>query len=263
MLNAFLYDFKKELINDLEWSKFRELPQWALAALGASLILYIISAIFSCYWLFFVSSIVLVVSLIIIIRKTPQRRKKSQDKSSNEASIECEQLQWFLNRRVAVVKRMLTSNNNSLASSECVELLLNECENKLNSTRPSEIFQKRIKPIVSPITIIVLSLVAAWLNNMLPEANISFEESLAQHILSVMKVLASNIVLSRTLMVSFVFVCIYATAIYFAIVFIVLPEVGKFLDRDYLLTAELKDSLLYLKHSGFLADQESTSRLEQ
>ena len=209
MLNAFLYDFKKELINDLEWSKFRELPQLALAVLGVSLILYIVSAIFSWYMLFLASLILLVVSLVIVICKSKPRKKKTKDNSSDETSIECAQLQWFLNRRVAVVKRMLTSNNNSLASSECVELLLNECEKKLNSTRPSEIFQKRIKPIVSPITIIVLSLVAAWLNNMLPEANISFEESLAQHMLSVMEVLASNIVLSRKLMVTFVFICIY------------------------------------------------------
>ncbi len=256
MLNAFLYDFKKALTRNLNWSKFRDLPQWAFAALVISLALYIVSAIILCYWLFFISLILSIVSLIIVSRKANPRGKKSKGNSSDEVSISCAQTQWFLSKRVAVVKKMLDSKNTGLDPSKSIDLLLVECENKLNSTRPSEVFQKRTKPILAPIAIIILSLITAWLNLMLPNANIPLVESFSQHILAAMDALASSIILSRTLMVYFVFICIYATAIYFAVVLIILPEIVKIIDREFLLTAELRDVLLYIKQEGSFVEQE-------
>lgn len=69
-----------------------------------------------------------------------------------------------------------------------------------------------------------------------------------------MEVFASDITLSRTLMVQFVAICIYATVIYIAIVFIIFPVLEKLVNYKFVLTAELKDVLLYIKLDDSFVD---------
>lgn len=204
-----------------------------------------------------------IVSLIIVGRQSKLKEKKSKGNSSDKATIPCMQTQWFLDNRVAVVKKMLDSNNTGLAPSKCIGLLLVECKNKLTSTRPSEILQKRTKPILVPIIIFFISLLTAWLNIMLPGTNIPYEESFFQLLLAVMKELSGNIILNRTLMVYFTFSCIYAIMIYYAIVLIVLPVIEKFVDREFLLTADLMDILLYLEHDDSFTEYEMMRKSER
>lgn len=256
MLNAFLYDFKKELKRNLGWRNLTCFQKIVLAAVGISVILYLTAAIFAWIGLLILSALMLIVSLVIANCKDAIEKKLDKGISGDEGSRICAQTKWFRNKKVAIVKKMLDSNNTGLVPSKCVDLLLVECEDRLNSTRPSEVIRKRIKPIIAPITIIILSLITAWINIMIPGTNISFEGSFSQHILSVMEALANNIVLSRTLMVSFVVICVYATALYLAIVFVIIPAVLRLADRDFLLTAELKNVLLYIKHDDLFVKQE-------
>lgn len=197
------------------------------------------------------------------VPKGRNREKTRQGYIRCWASILCTQTQWFIDKRVDTVKKMLSSNGTGLAPLECIDLLLVECDNKLKSTRPSELIQKRIKPTIIPMTIIILSLITAWINIMVPEMNISFEDSFSKYFLSVMQVLASNIILSRTLMVSFVAICVYATAIYLAIVFVIFPAVMSFVDREFLLASELRDVLLYIKHDDSFVKQGTTCASEK
>lgn len=203
------------------------------------MVLYMAATILAWLWLVIISAVLLIISLIVACRKDATEKKQDKDISGAGASILCTQTQWFIDKRVDTVKKMLSSNSTGLAPLECIDLLLVECDNKLKSTRPSELIQKRIKPII------ILSLITAWINIMVPEMNISFADSFSKYFLSVMQVLASNIILSRTLMVSFVAICVYATAIYLAIVFVIFPAVMSFVDREFLLASELRDVHLY------------------
>lgn len=263
MLNAFLYDYKKTLIRNLSLQKLTHFQKSVFVTVGLSMVLYIAAAILAWLWLFIISAVLLIISLIVACRKDATEKKQDKDISGAGASILCTQTQWFIDKRVDTVKKMLGSNSTGLAPLECIDLLLVECDNKLKSTRPSELIQKRIKPIIIPMTIIILSLITAWINIMVPEMNISFEDSFSKYFLSVMQVLASNIILSRTLMVSFVAICVYATAIYLAIVFVIFPAVMSFVDREFLLASELRDVLLYIKHDDSFVKQGTTCASEK
>lgn len=258
MLTAFLYDYKKEIRRDLALEKYSSSQKIIFAAVGLSMILYIASAIFACFCLFIISAAMLAVSLIVARFKFTKETKKSEGESDSEKSISCVQTKWFRKKRVDIVKKMLDFNNTGLAPAQCIDLLLSECDSKLKLTRPSEVIKKRLKPLIIPITIVILSLITAWLNIMLPATNISFDGSFSQHILSVMKVLATDIVHSKTIMTYFVTICVYATVIYLAVAFIILPAIMSVADRDFLVTTELREVLLYLKHDASFAKQEVT-----
>ena len=219
--------------------KLTHFQKSVFATVGLSMVLYMAATILAWLWLVIISAVLLIISLIVACRKDATEKKQDKDISGAGASILCTQTQWFIDKRVDTVKKMLSSNSTGLAPLECIDLLLVECDNKLKSTRPSELIQKRIKPII------ILSLITAWINIMVPEMNISFADSFSKYFLSVMQVLASNIILSRTLMVSFVAICVYATAIYLAIVFVIFPAVMSFVDREFLLASELRDVHLY------------------
>lgn len=258
MLTAFLYDYKKEIRRDLALEKYSSSQKIIFAAVGLSMILYIASAIFACFCLFIISAAMLAVSLIVARFKIKKETKKSKGESDGEEATICAQTRWFVDKRVAIVKKMLDFDNTGLAPAQCIDLLLSECDSKLKLTRPFEVIKKSLKPLIIPITIVILSLITAWLNIMLPEMNISFDGSFSQHILSVMKVLATDIVHSKTIMTYFVTICVYATVIYLAVAFIILPAIMSVADRDFLLTTELRDVLLYLKHDDSFAKQEVT-----
>lgn len=258
MLKAFLYDFKKELRRDLGLEKYSSSQKMVFAAVGLSMILYIASAVFARFWLFVISAVLLAVSLIVARFKITTGKKKSKGESDSEEATICAQTRWFVDKRVAIVKKMLDFDNTGLAPAKCIDLLLSECDSKLKSTPPSEIAKRRLKPLIIPMTIVLISLITAWLNIMLPATNISFDGSLSQHILSVMKVLATDIAHSKTIMTYFVTICVYATVIYLAVAFIILPAIMSVADRDFLLTTELREVLLYLKHEDSFAKQEVT-----
>ena len=237
--------------------KLTHFQKSVFATVGLSMVLYMAATILAWLWLVIISAVLLIISLIVACRKDATEKKQDKDISGAGASILCTQTQWFIDKRVDTVKKMLSSNSTGLAPLECIDLLLVECDNKLKSTRPSELIQKRIKPII------ILSLITAWINIMVPEMNISFADSFSKYFLSVMQVLASNIILSRTLMVSFVAICVYATAIYLAIVFVIFPAVMSFVDREFLLASELRDVLLYIKHDDSFVKQGTTCASEK
>ena len=234
MLESFLFDYKRK-ISVFNTMRGIDCIRWVLLLAGLGVLLW------SIHNSYFILVLVSVLSLIGIvcwwIRSNPPHQRKN-----------CEQLQWFRKYRVDIVTSMINEDISSLPKGEFIDFLLEECDNKLKEIRPSKIVKKRLAPVNVLISIISTALLTAYLCDELSITDqIEGCQSFIEWFTKIMPELSKVIISNENILTLFVIMCFCALFIYLAIVFIVLPIIVSVIDRDWLLTKELKSVLLYIK----------------
>lgn len=258
LLESFLFDYKRKIsvFNDL--TKFLKLEWKRFILLIIGTVLYPIT-IYSANLIFIAVAVIL---LIAGVRLTlhPQLSKKrnkgkktklhkcSTTKTADSKSKDCEQIQWFLTHRIEVVENLITKDITGLSENEFIDMLVAECDDKLKETRPSEIAKKKIAPVGVLTGIIFTTLFTAYLyNNSLIANQVEGSKSLTEWVLKIMPEISNAIISNENTLILFMILCFCITIIYLTISFIFLPFIVSSIDRDWLLTKELKSILRYIQ----------------
>lgn len=256
LLEAFLFDYKRKIsvFND-----FKKLGWVRILLLIVGFVLYAI-AICKANLIFIVVTVIfLIVAVHLALRpqlsknRTQGRKHKGLHKGQNTNTKDsknknCEQIHWFRTRRVNVVEKMIKKDITGLSENELIDLLVKECDNKLKETRPSEIAKKKIAPVGVLVGIIFTTLFAAYLyDNSLISNQVEGSKSLTEWVLKIMPEISNAIISNENTLILFMILCFCITIIYLTISFIFLPFIVSSIDRDWLLTKELKSILRYIQ----------------
>lgn len=256
MLEAFLFDYKRKIsvLNDL-----KELGWIRILLLIAGIVLYAI-AICRANLLFIVVTVIfLIIAVHWVLRlqlsKNRTKGRKSKDlhkgqktNTKDSKNKDCEQIHWFRTRRVNVVDNMIKKDITGLSENELIDMLVEECDNKLKETRPSEIVKKKIAPVGVLSGIIFTTLFTAYLyDNSLISNQVEGSKSLTEWVLKIMPEISNAIISNENTLILFMIMCFCIAIIYLTISFIILPFIVSSIDRDWLLTKELKSILRYIQ----------------
>ena len=181
-------------------------------------------------------------------KKTKGLHNSSTIKITSLKSKDCEQIHWFLTRRVNVVENMIKNDITGLSENGLIDLLVEECDNKLKDIRPSEIAKKRIAPVGILMGAIFTTLFSAYLyDNSLISNQVEGSKTLTECVLKIVSELSNTIISNENILTLFMIVCFCIAIIYLTISFIFLPIIVSYIDRDWILTKELKSILRYIQ----------------
>lgn len=274
MLQAFLFDFKREI------SAFKTLKDFGLLQWIALISLLLVIGLF--IWAMWTANLIFIICTVVISILTvnffviPQLFRYennnyekgkndlvcSEQQENQNGSITSDdtktkstylQLRWFQTHRVEIVNKIISDKVTGMSKEKCIKLLLEECDLKLKETRPSAVAKKRIAPILAPIGIVFTTLSTAYLNKVsLVSESVEGTASLDEWFLEILKELGSSIISDDVTFTLFIVVCIYLIVFYLSLAFVILPIVISIIDRDWLLTAELKSILHVIQNSDML-----------
>ena len=261
MLEAFISDLKKELsfltlirrLNAKEWFHVF----WGITAIAV--FTYGINA--KKCWLLIIESLLFLFLIIkfwvkkfkgLGIKGTYKLLLRKWKDTEGYLNGEKTHAKWFHKKRINRVDSMLKNSNTGLKENACIELLLKECDEKLKETRKSDIVYNRMKPLNVPFALVFIGLSTAYLNNKyVTETAIAYESSLIEWAMNIISLLAKDIISNPHTLTLFLVVCGLLFLLYLVAVFIIWPILAGILDRDWILTKEIKDSLLYIKHKKY------------
>lgn len=256
LLEAFLFDYKRKIsvFND-----FKKLGWVWILLLVVGFVLYAI-AIFRANLIFIVVTVIfLIIAVHLALRpllsknRTQGRKSKGLHKGQktnkkDSKNKNCEQIHWFRTRRVNVVENIIKKDITGLSENELIDLLVEECDNKLKEIRPSEIAKKKIAPVGVLSGIIFTTLFTAYLyDNSLISNQVEGSKSLTEWVLKIMPEISNAIISNENTLILFMIMCFCIAIIYLTISFIILPFIVSSIDRDWLLTKELKSILRYIQ----------------
>lgn len=256
LLESFLFDYKRKIsvFNDL-----KQLGLFRILLLIAGFVLYAIAICRANLMLIIVTVIFLIVAVHLVLRpqlsknRTQGRKSKGLHKgqktnTKDSKNKDCEQMQWFFTRRIKVVENLITKNITGLSENDFIDLLVVECDDKLKETRPSKIAKKKIAPVGVLTGIIFTTLLTAYLyNNSLITNQVEVSKSLTEWVLNIMPELSNTIISNENTLTLFMILCFCIAIIYLTISFIFLPFIVSYIDRDWILTKELKSILRYIQ----------------
>ena len=261
MLEAFISDLKKEL-SFLTMIRRLNAKEWGHVLLGiASIAVFAYGINAMSYWLLVIEGFIFL-SLIIIfcgkkikglgIKGTYNLLIRKWKDTEGYLNGEKTCAKWFHKKGISRVDSMLKNSNTGLKENACIELLLKECDEKLKETRKSDIVYNRMKPLNVPFALVFIGLSTAYLNNeYVTETAIEYESSLIEWAMNIISLLAKDIISNPDTLTLFLVVCGLLFLLYLVAVFILWPILADILDRDWILTKEIKDALLYIKHKKY------------
>lgn len=261
MLAAFISDLKKELSFFTSIRRF-DTRDWVHVLTPIALIvlfLYFFKA--GKYWFLIAETIA--VSLwvwIYFAKKNKIKTIKDAGKvllrkwKDTDGFLDGEktQVKWFRKNKIERIKIMLKNSNTELKENACIELLLKECDEKLKETRKSDIVYSRMKPLHVPFSVVFIGLITAYLNNeYVTDTSIEYGSSLLEWAMGIISLLGKDIISNPKTFTLFVVVCGLLVLLYLVAAFIIWPIITMALDRDWIITKEIKESLLYIKHQKY------------
>ena len=258
MLDAVLYDLRKEKSLLTLMRRFKR-DDWVWFGIFVGLLVLTATGIFTeTIWIVVVVAIALTISVAVfylytkgirmkksIFRDIRNRWKKTEGFLNGEET----RVRSVRKNRVESIRKIIDKNNFGLEENACVELLLLECNEKLGETRKSEVAKRRIKPLMVLLSIVVTSLITAYINStFLLDEEIKAATSTIEWVREIMDAFATAIISSQNMLMLFFALCLVATIYYFVAVFMVWPILVGILDREWVLTEEVRSALLYIKY---------------
>ena len=103
-----------------------------------------------------------------------------------------------------------------------------------------------------PFSLVFIGLSTAYLNyEYVSDTAIEYESSAIEWAMNIISLLAKDIICNPNTLTLFLIVCGMLFILYLVAVFIIWPILVEILDRDWILTKEIKRSLLYIKHKKY------------
>ncbi len=258
MLDAVLYDLKKEKSLLTLMRRF-ERDDWVWFGIFVGLLVLTATGIFTeTIWIVVVVAIALTSAVAVfylytkgirmkksVFRDIRNRWKKTEGFLNGEET----RVRSVRKNRVESIRKIIDKSNFGLEENACVELLLLECNEKLGEARKSEVAKRRIKPLMVLMSIVVTSLITAYINStFLLDEEIKTSTATIEWVKEIMDAFATAIISSQNMLMLFFALCLVATIYYTVAVFMVWPVFVGILDREWVLTEEVRSALLYIKY---------------
>lgn len=274
MLQAFLFDFKKRISATNSFRQLGQDKKIQLIVFGAIALLLIVSLTITCIpaILIFTALLVIVINtkvvahIVVLVGKCNKKTCRIEEENADQVidgtdSTSCQQIRWFARQRIEVAKCLLDDICTDVSKESCLDLLIDECTEKLKEVRKSEIVKNRLKPLLAPIGIIFVSLSTAYLYSTNIISNKIDSGTFSNEWFSeIMKALAADIISNDSTLLLFIVLCVYILIFYLICAFVLLPILVQIIDRDRYLIEELRSALLYIKHENIqCVDAESSN----